>query len=490
MTEDMGVGNFLRRRGSVVALVSAVVVIPCVWQRHIEAGDLGSHVYNAWLAELVEQGKAPGVYVVTAWKNVLFDLMLFYLGKIVGLGIAEKVAVGVCVLIFFWGVFALVAAVTGKMPWGLTPAMAMLAYGYVFYMGFINFYLSIGLASVALAVLWPGTKARVLWAVVLAPVILLAHPLGLLWLVGTAAYRLLWLRLEGRWRLALPASVVAFSVGILVFFLRHPEYQADWDGQLFYMRNGADQLAIYGRRFEVLSWGLLAFGMVCAVVDAWTAAGRGREYWKERRLILELYFAAVCVTACVPQNLRPDPNAGWIGVVATRLTVISAIFGLCWLASLRARWWQVAGFGAVAILFFAFMFQETARLNRLEENAERITRELPFGTRVLVMAFPDASYRQMFIHAADRACVGHCFVYSNYEPSTKEFRVRVQVQVGSAVVTANVDDSEDMQSGTYEVQEEDLPLKQIYQCDASDLTRMCVRDLVTGELNGRVGYRP
>ena len=254
MTEDRGVGNFLRRRGGVAALLSAVVVIPCVWQRHIEAGDLGSHVYNAWLAQLVEQGKAPGVYVVTAWKNVLFDLMLFYLGKIAGLGIAEKVAVAVCVLIFFWGVFALVAAVTGKMPWALAPAIAMLAYGYVFYMGFMNFYLSIGLASVALAILWPGTKGRILWAVVLVPLILLAHPLGLLWLAGTAAYRLLWLKLEGRWRIVLPASVVAFSVGILVFFLRHPEYQADWDGQLFYMRNGADQLAIYGRRFEVLSW--------------------------------------------------------------------------------------------------------------------------------------------------------------------------------------------------------------------------------------------
>ncbi|MGB8323156.1 MAG: hypothetical protein WCE52_09360, partial [Candidatus Acidiferrum sp.] len=445
-TEDMGVGNFLRRRGGLATLLSAVVVIPCVWQRHIEAGDLGSHVYNAWLAELVEQGRVPGVYVVTAWKNVLFDLMLFYLGKIAGLGIAEKVAVGVCVLIFFWGVFALVAAVTGRMPWALMPAIAMLAYGYVFYMGFMNFYLSIGLASVALAVMWPGTKTRILWAVVLAPLILLAHPLGLLWLVGTAAYRLLWLKLDGRWRALLPVSVVAFSVGILVFFLRHPEYQADWDGQLFYMRNGTDQLAIYGRRFEVLSWVLLTFGVICAVVDPWTAAGRGREYWKERRLILELYFAAVCVTAGVPQNLRPDPNAGWIGVVATRLTVISAIFGLCWLASLRVRWWQLAGFAAAAILFFVFTFQETAQLNRLEENAEQITRELPFGTRVLVMAFPDASYRQMFIHAADRACVGHCFVYSNYEPSTKEFRLRVQA--GSPVVTASVDDSEDMQSGT------------------------------------------
>ena len=39
------------------------------------------------------------------------------------------------------------------------------------------------------------------------------------------------------------------------------------------------------------------------------------------------------------------------------------------------------------------------------------------------------------------------------------------------------------------VQEEDLPLKQIYQCDASDLTRLCVRDLVAEEENGRVGYR-
>ena len=65
----------------------------------------------------------------------------------------------------------------------------------------------------------------------------------------------------------------------------------------------------------------------------------------------------------------------------------------------------------------------------------------------------------------------------------------MRVQAGSPVVTANVDDSEDMQSGTYEVQEEDLPLKQIYQCDASDLTRLCVRDLVAEEENGRVGYR-
>jgi hypothetical protein len=88
----------------------------------------------------------------------------------------------------------------------------------------------------------------------------------------------------------------------------------------------------------------------------------------------------------------------------------------------------------------------------------------------------------------DRACIGHCFLYSNYEPSTRQFRIRVQP--GSPVVTASVDDCEDMQSGTYDVQEEDLPLKQLYQCDFRDLTRICVRDLAAGEQNGRLGFHP
>jgi hypothetical protein len=47
-----------------------------------------------------------------------------------------------------------------------------------------------------------------------------------------------------------------------------------------------------------------------------------------------------------------------------------------------------------------------------------------------------------------------------------------------------------MASGEYEVDETDLPLKQIYQCDDKDLTRLCIRDLEAGETNGRMGYKP
>ena len=79
-------------------------------------------------------------------------------------------------------------------------------------------------------------------------------------------------------------------------------------------------------------------------------------------------------------------------------------------------------------------------------------------------------------------------LYSNYEAATKQFRLRVRD--GSPVAVASTDDSEDMQSGSYDVQDEDLPLKQIYQCDATDWTKLCIRDLKAGEKNGAVGIRP
>ncbi len=57
------------------------------------------------------------------------------------------------------------------------------------------------------------------------------------------------------------------------------------------------------------------------------------------------------------------------------------------------------------------------------------------------------------------------------------------------MVTSSTDDAEDMASGEYEVDETDLPLKQIYQCDAVDLTKLCIRGLEAGETNGRLSFK-
>src|SRR5215472_4338549 len=172
-----------RNRVAVLA-VSIFLLVPCFWHQRIEAGDLGSHVYNAWLAQLVQEGRAPGVYIVWQWDNILFDLLLFYSAIAFGLVVAQKMVVSLCVLIFFWGVFALMRAASGRAPWTLVPCIAMLTYSYIFHMGFMKYYLSLGLASLGLVLVWPLRRNGLIAAAILAPFILLAHPLGFLWFLG------------------------------------------------------------------------------------------------------------------------------------------------------------------------------------------------------------------------------------------------------------------------------------------------------------------
>lgn len=475
-------GNFLR-----YLLISALLIVPCFWHARIEAGDLGSHVYNAWLAELAQQGKAPGIYTVRQWDNVLFDLLLFYLAKGFGFVIAEKVAVSICVLIFFWGLFGLMKAVGGKTPWFLGPFVAMLSYGYIFHMGFMNYYLSLGLACVGLSFVWSCQKAGLIVGALCAPLMLLAHPLGFLWFLGTAVYRILWLRLPSWWKVIIPAAGLVFLFAVRWYVGHHPGYEVEWREAPFWRFNGADQFHVFGGRY---SWFTIAVAVFLVVATGIAVYGSRAhfQYWKDPGLIVELYFLTFCATALLPENLLTDPTGGWIGALDSRLTLVTAIIGFCWLALLPARFWHFLFSGVCALVFFAFLYQDTAFLNRMEANMRRITEQLPFGTRTLATIFAPNDYRTIYLHLPDRACIGHCFLVSNYEPSTRQFRVRVQQ--GSPVVTASVDDSEDMQSGTYDVQDEDLPLKQIYQCQASDLTQICIRDLDEDEKNGRLGYHP
>jgi len=481
--------RFLRQFKLRVLLLSVLLAVPCFWHRRIEAGDLASHVYNAWLAQLIEKGQAPGLYLVGRWDNVLFDFMLLRLGKFVGYSVAEKIAVYASVLIFFWGAFAFVAAVTERVPWFLAPCIAMLAYGYSFNMGFMNYYLSLGLTCFGLALFWRAQGRGWIYGAVLLPFVLLAHPIGLAWLIGTLAYVKIRARLTGWWKFLPAAAAASGLLGVYWFMVRHAaKYLVDWDRGPFYFYNGADQLALYGQRYFYLAGAAFLFGLFCMAVHLYEGRRDGL-IWRRFELPFELYAVAFCATALLPENLRPSPDGGWIGLLGSRLTTISAIFGLCVLGLLRPRKWQLAGFSACAIVFFAFLYQDTGWINRLEANAEHLVSNLAPGTRVIATVWAPPGSRIAFVgHAVERACIGHCFSYANYEAASGEFRVRVRK--GSPVATASTDDAEDMASGEYEVGDEELPMKQIYQCNAGDLTKLCIRDLESGETNGRLGYKP
>jgi hypothetical protein len=317
---------------------------------------------------------------------------------------------------------------------------------------------------------------------------MLAHPLGVLWLVGAAAYRLAWHRLSGWLRLALPLSAVAIFGLVRWYLLRHPLFQADWAERPFYQWNGSDQFRVFGAPYDYLSW-FVVLVSACFVAFAIYERARDEKFWKDRRLLAGLYFVAFCAVILLPEDLRPDPEGSWIGGLATRLTLICTIFAACSLASLQPKVLHLVAFAACAAIFFFMLHRDTAILDRMERNVESITRELPYGTRVASTIYAPPGFRTQFEHLVDRACIGHCFLYSNYEPSTLKFRVRVRKE-GSPLVASTVDESEDLQSGTYDVEDGDLPLKQIYQCDPSDLTRICIRDLQAGEQNGNLGYHP
>jgi hypothetical protein len=480
--------QFVREKKWIILAISIAMIAPCLWHRRIEAGDLASHVYNAWLAQLIEKGHAPGLYLVRQWNNVLFDWTLLHAANIVGFAAAEKIIVSLCVLIFFWGVFAFVAAASGQPPWFLTPCIAMLAYGYSFNMGFLNYYLSIGLASFSLAQLWRGRGLERLLGLVMVPFVILAHPIGFLWLAGVILYASLWPKLPNLWRLALPVAALALLYAVHSYLAHQTKFPVDWGRDPFYIMNGADQLALYGRRYAGLGWIAVCFGVLCVLVDV-ILRRRDLSFWQVLRRPGEFYLIALLAVALMPENLRPSINGAWIGLLASRLTTITAIFGLCLMSCLKPRKWHLVGFAACAFVFFAFLYQDTLVLNRMESNAEGLVRRLPSGTRVIATIWAPPDSRVSFIgHIADRACIGHCFSYANYEPSSGQFRVRAHA--GSPVATASDDDSEDMQAGEYEVQDEDLPVMEIFQCDEKDLTKLCIRDLASGEKNGRLGYKP
>src|SRR5580700_2334268 len=183
-----GSSSFSRKRVAIILLISIGILIPCFWLPKIEAGDLPSHTYNAWLASLVQKGQAPGLWIAPQHNNVLADILLLRLGTLFGFTTAEKIVTALAVLLFFWGAFALATVLSGKPPWFLAPLIAMLAYGWTFHMGFLNFYFSLGISFVGLALL--GQPNRRLYPIVLllAPFIWLAHPLGFVWFAATAIY--------------------------------------------------------------------------------------------------------------------------------------------------------------------------------------------------------------------------------------------------------------------------------------------------------------
>jgi hypothetical protein len=476
--------KFVRQHFSKLIAISALVLVPCFWHRRIIAGDLGSHMYNAWLAQLIERGQVSGLWIERRWNNVLFDLVVSGLGKVWSLHAAEKITVSVAVLIFFWGVFAFVSAAGKRAPWFLVPVIAMVTYGYTFHMGFFNYYLSIGIAFWGIAIFWRGNKWERLIPLALAPLILLAHPLGLIWMAGAIAYIGIAEVTPLRYQ---PFLLLAAAIAlVLVHYHLWHHYIVEAQTQPFYFFTGADQLLLFGSRYEIPSVALICFSICALAIDV-SARLRQRGLWTQYSIPAQLYVLLLLSAVLLPNGIRLLNQAPALALLSGRLTSVSAVVFCCVLGVMRPRKWHLIVFAAIAVAFFAFLYQDTATINKIEEQAERLERTLPPNQRVLATILPLPGSRISIQHIADRACIGYCFSYGNYEPGSAEFRIHALP--GNPYVMSSFDSVPDMEDGTYEVQPEDLPAYQLYQCSSSGKD-LCIRPLEAGEENNRLGIEP
>jgi hypothetical protein len=474
--------RFVKEHAIRVLLVSAGILVPCFWHRHIEAGDLASHTYNVWLAQLVAKGQAPGLWVARQWNNVLCDVAMSALGNLVGLRAAEKIVVACAVLIFFWGAFALMAAATRRASWFVLPCVAIFTYGWTFEMGFMNYYVALSFAFWGLALIWRGQGWELAWVAPLAILSWLAHPLGTALLISVGAY-LIVIRMLPRFQVYVTAAAALALLTVPSYLAAH--YPVRWSNTPARYFNGTDQLYLYGSRYQLLGFCLLGLFVAFLLADIFI-------YWRQPGGLssigvpLQLYGLSLLAAWSLPSGIRLPQYPAPLDLLAERFTTVCAIFACCLLAALKPKKWHLIGLSLVAAVFFAFLYQDTGKVDRMESAVEQLVSGLPAGQRVISTIWTFPSSRVFIMHIADRAAIGHVFSYGNYEPATQQFRVRARP--GNQIVIADFSPGDAIQTGQYIVRPQDLPLVQIYQCDLT-LTRLCMRDLTAGERNGRVGVQ-
>jgi hypothetical protein len=477
--------RFARENWPKLLATSVVILVPCFWHREIVASDLGSHLYNAWLVQLIQHGQVHGLWIASQHTNVLFDCLLSTFGAVFGLHAAEKMSVALAVLIFFWGIFALVSAATRRAPWTLVPCIALFTYGWTFHLGFFNYYLSLGLAFFSLAIFWRGRRWEWLAAAAISLVALVAHPLGFAWLLAAAAYIAIAEMAPGpRYQALLFVVGAALVVALHHYLWGH--YNVYTGTGPWYVFNGADQLVLFGPRYHIPEIALAVFALIALATDI-IRRRREPKLWKYYAIPLQLYILVELSVHLLPGGIHFPPPTAALALLTERLTSVSAALACCLLGAMRPRRWHLAGMAIIAVVFFCFMYQDTAKVNSMEQQVVQMVSKLPPNQRVMATILPLPGSRVPIQHIVDSACIGRCFSYGNYEPSTGLFRVRALPD--NPYVLSDYDLAVDMENGEYTVQPEDLPVYQVYQCSLSG-TDLCIRSLEAGEDNDRLGVHP
>jgi hypothetical protein len=482
-TPSAGRGGLHALLGSkwIYPIVSLLFLIPCYWQPRIQAGDLSSHIYNSWLSQLIESGKLQGLVMVQQTTNILFDLILSALFKIVGPEAAQRIAVSLAVLTFVWGAFAFIGAVGKQRPWHLLPCIAMLAYGWVYHMGFFNFYISLGLCFWALSIVWDWSWRRLAMAAPILVLAYVAHALPVVWAGALVVYLLIARNMQPRQRVyVIAGSLMAM---VLLHAVIDRTMVSRWSPQQINLTTGLDQVWVFDAKYYVVMVGLvLVWGLLFLNLIHLSGA---------REVLSGIPFQLCVISAAgvfiLPTTVLIPGFHHSLAFIAERMSLGVGICVCALLGAARPRRFEMWGMVIVAVVFFGFLYRDERLLNSFEDRMQDTVAKLQPGQRVInAIAFGDGTrVLNPLGHMIDRVCINHCYSYANYEPSTAQFRIRADAE--NPYVAYSYQQSWELQVGVYKVRESDLPL---YQVNLDSAGRMVLKDLKAGVVCGSTEWDP
>jgi hypothetical protein len=378
------------------------------------------------------------------------------------------------VLVFFWGGFAFASAAARRPAWSVAPLLAMFSYGVIFHWGFFNCYLSVGFSFFALALVVRGTGKDWLALPVLLALAAFAHPLGAVCFVMLAIFLAGLRGLPAKFHLPLTLSVFILSFAVRAYLVRHLEVLPREITQ--YWLFGADQLIVFGREYFWLALATLTLCVICTLLALRKSQLAKLLPW------LYFYLAVAVVIALAPGGFNNAESFGMMGYLPDRLSLYSAAALATLVACCRPPRWFPIACAIVGVIFFAALYRDTKDLEMRSEKVAELVR--PYAGRRMLSLIPAIPrWRIHEDHSLARACVGHCYDYANYEPSSMQFRLRAEDE--NRVVKVEQDALDAMADGSYIVQSRDVPLFEVYPC-GTKVTDLCIAELHLGQQSGDV----
>jgi hypothetical protein len=454
--------------------VTCALLIPCVWQERIQAGDLGIHIYNAWLVPQIRSGSIAGLAVENRWNNILGDWILAALLPVVGPVWTERLVACAVVLLFFWAAFYFLKVVLNQSPWSLIPFLAMFAYGFMFRNGLLNCYLSTGLCLIIVALLWRPTVFNCLVAIPVGVLAVLAHLLPVAWAASVLAYIFAFRRVQLNLRVWLPCAEVLSVLGVSAILMSHFPHRWSLSELVNVVGissvTGVEQVLTFSAKYLLVAGSLLAIWSVLFLrrFDHGRLSGD---------LLFQLWALHALASAALPLTIQ-FPNQGNVfSLIPERLSIFIAVLFCAFVGGLQIGRLLMGMSVLLCGIYFTFFYADTRAYNQVERQVNTLLDNVPAGARV-ICEVDDSNSPMKMQHPAFMSCIGRCFNYADYEPATGQFRIRA-LQPNS-VAASTMDTLKEFAMGTHVVTQAEAPIYAV--CASEDpRQRFVLRRLEAGE---------